>query len=75
MRTKRAPDGNNARPERRAEHYASGRGLQTPDGWRGTEEEDAHGVAGLAPGCPLCADDDYASDKEDVTATGSRMNC
>ena len=42
---------------------------------RGAEEErrSAHAVAGLVPGCPLCADDGYASGRRGVTASGARM--
>ena len=34
----------------------------------GTEKESTHDVTGLAPGCPLCADNSYASGRRDVAA-------
>ena len=45
----------------------------TPGRRRGTEEQNAHAVTGLVPGCPLCADDGLASDRGGATASGARV--
>lgn len=47
--------------------------IQTPRRQRGTEEEGTHAVVGLVSGCPICADDVYASGRRGVTSRGARV--
>ena len=72
LKTKSTPDGKKSRPG--TSIMRRGGVLQTPVRRRGTKEEGAHAVAGLVPGCPLCADDGYASSRGGATARVARVN-
>ena len=67
-RRKRATDGGEARTGSTIAIRRTEGVLQTPADDEGWKEESARAVTGLLPGCPLCAEDGYASGKRGVTA-------
>ena len=74
LSTKRVPDCRKARFGRSNIYIYVGGVLQTPVRRREAGEKGAHAVARLVPGCPICADEGYASEREGVTARGARVN-